>query len=395
MTLLAFATLLIWLIALAWMGRTLSVIRNLPKIPNLLDEKYAVASPTEAQPFVSVIVPARNEAEAIEQTLRSLLGQRGVSVEVITIDDRSTDGTGEIMDRVAAEPCAPGKSIRVLHVEQLPEGWMGKTHAMALAARQASAPWVLFTDGDVVFREDCLQRVIQYAGGETDHVVLFPTLISKSFGERMMLSAIQVLTMLAWRLWKVSEPKSKESIGAGAFNLVRSDVYRRIGGFESLRMEVLEDLRLGYEVKHQGFRQRMVFGRDLIRIHWAKGALGIGRNLTKNIFAVFHFKPFMLLGACLAMAVFCLMPLLGLFGPWTMRTGSLLMCCAAFLLFFYSGRKFTGISSAYLVVFPVAACLLMYMMLRSMVVTLASGGVTWRGTFYPLAELRRQAGPLR
>jgi len=389
------ATFLIWFIAFAWTGRTLSVLRNLPKIPNLLDDKYAVSLPEDKQPFVSVIVPARNEAQAIEQTLRSLLAQQGVSVEVLAINDRSTDGTGEIMDRVAAEKCAPGKSIRVLHVEDLPEGWMGKTHAMALAARHASAPWFLFTDGDILFREDCLRRALNYAETETDHLVLFPTLISKSFGERMMLSAIQVLTMLAWRLWKVAEPKSRESIGAGAFNLIRSDVYRRVGGFESLRMEVLEDLRLGYEVKHQGFRQRMAFGRDLARVHWATGALGIGRNLTKNVFAVFHFKPWMLLGACLAIAVFCLMPVAGLFGPWAIRIGSLVTWSAAFLLFSYSARKFTGISSAYLVVFPVAACLLIYMIMRSMVVTLACGGVVWRGTFYPLDALRRQAGPLR
>jgi hypothetical protein len=160
-------------------------------------------------------------------------------------------------------------------------------------------------------------------------------------------------------------------------------------------MEVNEDLRFGYEIKRQGFRQRIVFGRDLARVHWASGALGIAHNLTKNTFAIFRFKPVVLVGVCVGIMIFCLAPLAGFFGSWTMRMGSLLAYAAAWLLFRYSGRKLTGIFSGYLFVFPVAACLIVYSMLRSMAVTLARGGVVWRGTFYPLAELRRLAGPLR
>jgi cellulose synthase/poly-beta-1,6-N-acetylglucosamine synthase-like glycosyltransferase len=396
MTAFTFFTLLIWCIAFVWMWRTLAVLRNLPKLPNLLDEQYAGSLRTTANPLITVIVPAKNEAQAIEQTLRSLLAQRGVSLEILAVNDRSTDATGEIMERVAAEGRAQGKSIGVIHIEELPPGWMGKTHAMALAARQATAPWLLFTDGDIFFAEDCLRRAMQYADTEADHVALFPTLICKSFGERMMLSAIQVLSFLTWRFWKIADPKNaRESIGIGAFNLVRSDVYRRVGGFESLRMEVLEDLRLGFEIKHQGFRQRIVFGRNLARVHWAAGSVGIAHNLTKNIFAVFRFKPILLLGACVGLLIFCLAPLVGLFGPVAMCLGSLLSYIAGWMLFRYCGRKFSGISSGYLLVFPIAACLIVYSMLRSMVFTLARGGVTWRGTFYPLAELRRHAGRLR
>ena len=94
---------------------------------------------------------------------------------------------------------------------------------------------------------------------KVDHLVLFPTLILKSFGERMMLSAIQVLSIITWRPWKIADRQSRECIGIGAFNLTRSEVYRSIGGFEAQRMEVLEDLRLGYDIKQHGFRQRIVF----------------------------------------------------------------------------------------------------------------------------------------
>jgi glycosyltransferase involved in cell wall biosynthesis len=391
-----FFLFLTWCIAFLWIWRTLAVLQNFPRLPNLLDETYAKQPENIVLPRISVIVPARNEAHAIEETLRSLMAQQGLSIEILTVNDRSTDGTGEIMERVAAEGRAQGKSIGVIHVDELPSGWMGKTHAMALAARQATSPWLLFTDGDIFFHKDCLRRVIQYAEREADHCALFPTLISKSFGERMMLSAIQVLTFLVWRFWRIADPKSlRDSLGVGAFNLVRSDVYRRIGGFEALRMEVLEDLRLGYEIKRHGFRQRIAFGRDLARVHWAPGALGIAHNLTKNIFAVFRFKPLVLLGASIGLVIFGLTPLAALFGPWPVRLGGIAAFFGSWLMFRYSGKNITGIPSGYVLVFPAAACLIVYSMLRSMVLNLARGGVVWRGTFYPLAELRRQAGRLR
>ena len=124
----------------------------------------------------------------------------------------------------------------------------------------------------------------------------------------MMLSSFQVLAFLSQRPWKVSDPKNRESIGIGAFNLIRNHVYRSIGGYEGHRMEILEDIKLGYQVKDQGFRQRVAFGRDLIRVHWAAGTLGIVRNLTKNVFAIFRFRALVLVAACVIIALFCIMP---------------------------------------------------------------------------------------
>lgn len=388
------AILLNWLIALLWTWRTTSARHNLPKLPDLLKEN--VTTEPTPQPQITIIVPARNEEAAIEQTLRSLLAQENVSVEILAVNDRSTDSTGEIMDRVAAEASAQNKSIGIIHIKELPAGWMGKTHAMALAARQASAPWLLFTDGDILYREDCLSRALSCAEREAaDHLILFPTLVLKSVGERMMLSAIQALAFLSQRPWKVADPKNRESIGIGAFNLIRSDVYRAIGGYEGHRMEVLEDIKLGYQVKQHGFRQRVAFGRDLIRVHWASGTMGIVRNLTKNIFAVFRFNPLLLLAACMAIAVFCLTPFLGLVGGWWTVTASILALGSAIEMYRYCERHINGVPVYYLLLLPVAACIIVYMLLRSMVVTIARGGVEWRGTFYPLADLRKNAGPLR
>jgi glycosyltransferase involved in cell wall biosynthesis len=382
-----------WVIALAWAVSTAIALRKLPGIPDLLDPKYA--SPMADAPHIAVIVPARNEAADIEATLRSLLALEGVRLEILAVDDRSTDATGAIMDRVAAEAAAEGNKLKPLHVSELPAGWMGKTHAMALAARSATAQWLLFTDGDILFAKDSLLRAINFAESEqADHVVVFPTLILKGFGERMMIAFFQGVSALFSRFWRIPVEGAKESLGVGAFNLIRADVYREIGGFESLRMEVLEDLRLGFEVKRRGFRQRVAFGRDLVRVRWVVGAAGMIRNITKNFFAAFRFRVWLTLVACAGLALFCLGPFAALGGNWWMRGSTALVLLMLLLLYRYY-EQYTGIATWYAVTFPMAACLVLYAILRSMILTLVRGGVVWRGTLYPLAEVRKNAGPLR
>lgn len=394
-----FGILFFWFIALVWTQRAFGAARNLPRVPDLLaacfdhpGRQTAGAGPAP----ITVIVPACNEAAAIEATLRSLLAQT-IPVEILAVDDRSTDATGAIMERVAAGPVPAGKLLRVIHIAALPEGWLGKPHAMTLAAREAATPWLLFTDGDVMFASDALERALHYAQtAGVDHLVLFPTLILRTWGERMMSAVFQSLTLLAWRPWKIADPKARhESVGMGAFNLVRSEVYRVVGGFESAPFEVLEDLRFGHAVKSAGYRQHLVLGRGLVRLHWAAGVLGMVRNLTKNTFATFRFRSVLLLGAWLGLLILCFAPLAGLFAPWPIRTASLVSLVMIAWLYRAASRSYNRIHPVYSVTFPLAAGMVLYAMLRSWLVTLGRGGVVWRGTFYPLAELRRHAGPLR
>ena len=137
-------------------------------------------------PDLTVVVPACNEEKSIAATLRSLLASTGVRVEVIAVNDRSTDRTGELMDEVAAEaaaPCGP-HSLRVVHVSELPAGWLGKPHAMAMGARKARSPWLLFTDGDVIFEPQALELALRHAQAEkADHLVLVPTVVVKTQSE--------------------------------------------------------------------------------------------------------------------------------------------------------------------------------------------------------------------
>lgn len=380
-----------WAIVLLWTARILSALRNLPRIPNLLDPKYQQPLPAHATPLITVIVPACNEEANIEATLRSLLAIESVLIEILAVNDRSTDSTGTIMDRISDGT----DRITVVHVTELPPGWMGKPHAMALAARQAATPWLLFTDADVLFSPDSLLRVLNLAQAErADHLVVLPTLTLKTFGETMMTAIFQIFSMLGSPPWRVSDARSRDSIGIGAFNLVRADVYWAIGGFESLRMQVVEDLRLGFEVKRAGYRQRVAFGRGLIRLRWAEGTIHFIRNVTKNFFAVFRFRTLPALAACGLLVIFCLGPFATLAGPLSIRIPAVLLLLMLFLLYRYF-RRYNGIPTAYFLTFPIAAAVLIYALFRSMLVTLLRGGIRWRGTFYPIAELRKNSGPLR
>ncbi len=378
------------ILALTWFSRVVDAAIGMRTIADISYPEWDRSPATPAGgPRLSIIVPACNEEEHIAETLSRLLALDYGNYEVIAVNDRSTDGTGEVMDRIASVAEAHDK-LKVIHVDVLPSGWLGKTHAMWTAAEQASGEWLLFTDADVLFRPDVLRRALAYAEGErADHLVLFPRMIMKSIGERMMIGFFQTLFVFGHRPWKVADPKSKDHMGVGAFNLIRRQVYQAIGTYEALRFEVLDDMKLGKMVKDAGYAQRNVYGADLISLRWAIGTMGVVRNLTKNFFAVMSFQWWRLSLSVGALAFLNLMPFLGI---WLAHGWERLPYAVALVSLFAIHVGMAGRSDVpvyYFVLHPVGATLFVYIMLRSMTLTLARGGVVWRGTFYPLEELRK------
>jgi cellulose synthase/poly-beta-1,6-N-acetylglucosamine synthase-like glycosyltransferase len=336
---------------------------------------------------VVIVVPARNEQESVEATLRSLLALDHPRVQIIAVDDRSTDSTGQIMDRVAAEQ--QGSRLWVLHVEELPPGWLGKTHAMWLAARQAQSDWLLFTDADVVFQRDALRRALAYVEQvQADHLIVFPTLELKSPGERMMVAFFQALFTFGHRPWKVADPEARDHMGVGAFNLVRRSAYEKVGTYEKLRLAVIDDMKLGEAIKDSGFAQRVAFGKDLLSIHWAKGGMGVVRNLTKNMFALMQFRWPRAVAAAFLLGLLNLGPFVGVLAVhgWA-KTGYGIATLAIFALYVGMSRK-SKISPLYFFAHPISTLAFVFILLRSTFLTLWHGGVIWRGTKYPLEELR-------
>ncbi|HVP41821.1 MAG TPA: glycosyltransferase [Terriglobales bacterium] len=367
-----------------WLHRLIDAGLGMPTIADIAKPEWD-GPPAGAS--VAVVVPARNEEEHIEATLRSLLAVDYPNLQIIAVNDRSTDSTGEIMDRVAAEQRT--SRLRVMHVEELPHGWLGKTHAMWLGARQAESDWILFTDADVVFRPDALRRALHYvAKEEADHLIVFPTMELKSPGERMMVAFFQALFAFGHRPWKVADPDARDHMGVGAFNLVRRSAYEKVGTYQKLRMAVIDDMKLGEAIKENGLAQRVVFGKDLLSIHWAKGGMGVVRNLTKNMFALMLFRWPRALGAAFLLALLNLGPFVGLIAVhgWA-RLGYAVATFGILALYIGMSTR-SRISPLYFLAHPISTLAFVFILLRSTFLTLWHGGVIWRGTKYPLEELR-------
>jgi glycosyltransferase involved in cell wall biosynthesis len=378
-----------WLIALTWIWKVVAAAFGLPRVPNLLLPEYNI-SPA-GSPSITVIVPARNEAADIAATLHSLLAQDYPNLQIIAVDDRSTDNTGAIMDDIAIQH---PERLRALHVTELPSGWLGKTHAMALAARQAPTDYLLFTDADALFHPTAIRLALANAvATHADHLITVPTTLIKRWDEAAILGFFQIFSLWGGRPWRIANPKAKrDALGIGAFNLLRREAYQQIGGFESLRMEIVEDIGIGRRIKRAGLAQRIAFGRGLVSLHWASGTAGLVNVMTKNLWAAFRFYIGLALLGCLWLLTFCVAPAIGLFFSTT-RVPAILTLAAVAYAYRLLSRHF-GISAWNALFFPFSALVFVFTLLRSMLITLKQGGIIWRGTFYSLPELRKNAAPL-
>jgi glycosyltransferase involved in cell wall biosynthesis len=383
------------ILALAWFSRIVQAAFGMPHIADIARPEWdrRPASPNPAspndEPGVSIIVPARNEEESIRETLLQLLALDYSNYEIIAVNDRSTDNTGPIMDEVAVRSRARGL-LKVIHIPELPPGWLGKTHAMWTAGQQATGDWLLFTDADVLFKPDSVRRAVSYAEAErADHVVLFPRMIMKRPSEKMMIAFFQALFVFGHRPWKVADPKARDHMGVGAFNMVRRSVYDAVGTYSALRMEVLDDMKLGKVIKNAGFAQRNVFGEDLISLHWAKGAFGIVNNLTKNFFAVLSFQWPRTVASIIGLGFLNLGPFLGVLLSHGWARVPYAIALVSLFLIYYGMSARSAVPAYYFFLHPVSTSLFMYTLMRSMFHTLKNDGIVWRGTKYPLEELRK------
>jgi glycosyltransferase involved in cell wall biosynthesis len=383
-----FAYLLGGLLGAIWIHRVIDAAIGMRKVQDIAGDRWDRKTPPDP-PRISIIVPALDEEENIESALRSLVRLEWPNYEVIAVNDRSTDRTGEIMRHVAREHDS-SRRLNIVNITELPAGWLGKPHAMATAARRATGEWLLFTDADVVFRPDVLRRAMAYIQEvRADHLVIFPTHIDWSISKKIMLSGFNILFVFGHRPWKTADPRSRDHMGVGAFNLVRRSVYHDIGAAEKLKLEIIEDMRLGKLVKDAGYSQHNVFGRDLLLLPWGAGALDIIRNLTKNFFALTHFSVARALGACSILLLLNIVPFVGI---WLAVGWAKLGFAAALfsILCLYAGMwMHSPIPPYYFIFHPISTGLLIYTMFVSMSHTLGNKGVVWRGTHYSLEELRK------
>ncbi len=340
-------------------------------------------------PRVSVIVPCRNEARGVEEAMGSLLAQDYPNLEIVAVDDRSEDQTGALLDALAAKDTR----LRVLHIETLPEGWLGKNNAMHLGAQRASGPWLLFTDGDVMFEPDALKRSVAFAEAHRlGHFVALPQFVADGFFERAFVSTFAIALAIKIDPSRLSVPKSLAYVGVGAFGLVRREAYDRIGGHQRLAYEVADDLKLGLLLRRSGVAQGCLDSDRMVSVRWQTGLLASLRGLEKNAFSGCEWNTAIAaiaVAGVVGAASLPYLPLVMTLPGWT-HPLALMAAVVPGLLVAASARRMSGGTGLEGLVTPLSALTLGAVISWSTLLALWRGGIVWRGNFYPLAELRKR-----
>jgi glycosyltransferase involved in cell wall biosynthesis len=336
-------------------------------------------------PKVSVIIAARNEARKIEQGLQSVLTQDYPNIEVIAVDDRSTDETGDILDRMAqADPC-----LHVVHITELPHGWLGKTHALHFGVQNATGDLILFTDADVVMERTVLSRAIAYLRlKQLDHLAVGPKLKMPGTLLNMFGGAFTVFFGLYAKPWKARDPKSPRHIGIGAFNLIRTEAYRAIGGHQAIAMRPDDDMKLGKVIKKHGYHQDMLLGGDLITVEWYSSVGELIRGLEKNTYAGVDYNLLVIVLSSVAQALVFFWPLVALLVTHGATRWLNLAIVVLLVALYIDSAQTHGAKRWHCVGMPVTALLFQYIIWRATLKTLRNNGIDWRGTHYSLQELR-------
>jgi glycosyltransferase involved in cell wall biosynthesis len=367
-----------WLIAALGVIGTVRAIRSVFAM-RLLPAKQPNS---DTAPTVSIVVAARDEEARIEKTIRGLLAQTDVNLQVIVVDDRSTDRTGEILRHLATT----NPRLTVIRIDHLPAGWLGKCHALHVGAAAASADWLLFVDGDIWLKPDTVARAVRQAIiDEVDHVTLMPGVREATF----LGTAGQLLFNLgiARRAERVNRDQPNANLGIGAFNLVRTNVYRKFGGHEPLRMEVADDVKLSFLVKRAKGRTRVYFAPHDADADWCRNPRSFIRDLEKNHFAMAGYQ---ISRVILGSAVIALFWFGALIGPFTGTMSGIAagLGLAALIIPSLLAARRLRLSLVPALLVPYMIPIMGICLVNSATVTLRQGGVRWRDTFYPLAQLR-------
>jgi glycosyltransferase involved in cell wall biosynthesis len=378
-----FWAVLLGCVALFWIATTIDIAKGIRSVPSLRD-----AAPLEDSdcPSISILFAGRDEVEKLPGALATFLALDYPRYEVIAVDDRSEDGTGSILESAARKD---GR-VKVVRIDSLPPGWLGKPHALQQAYEQSAGEWLVFTDADVHFAPDLLRRAIALAEkNRWEHLTLFGAPKTFTFGEKIIMTFFGLAFLMGTRPWAANDPRSRGYTGVGAFQMVRRSAYEKMGTHKRLAMEVIDDMKLGKLAKDVGMRSGVAKAGNAVSVHWHAGLGNTIRGTTKNFFAAAQFKIWLAIVQIFGiLLVFCF-PLLALpFVHGWARLFAAISVGLPMILGVGVALEFKA-TAIYALTFPIGALIFTWMLARSAIVTLRQGGIVWRGTFYPLEELKR------
>jgi len=381
-----FASLL-WFVVFAWFISAALTLYGLSrqKTLSLMDDSRLEANNT---PLVSVLVPARNEGHRVlADCIRSILNQDYERFEIIAVNDCSRDATGAILETFAKSD----DRLRVIEGAEPPAGWLGKPYAMHQALDHARGEWILATDADMIFGKGVLRTAVaRMLAASGDALTLIPHFEAGSFWERVMIPTWAWVLLIFSLVYRIGNPKTPAAVGIGGFFLMRRAVLQRVGGYETLKDEVMEDVRLAEMIKRSGARLITEHAPNLLSTRMYRDFREMWECSTKNWFSGVKFSlPFALL--CVLSMYFISVgpPLIALASAIGIAAGAsadlwLLFVPSAFawlLQVSVLGMVSVGsdISPAYSLTAPLGLGLLYAMLFDSSVRITAGRGVTWKG----------------
>jgi chlorobactene glucosyltransferase len=350
-------------------------------------------------PMISVIIPARNEARNIRRCLVALDSQTYPNLEVIIVDDRSTDTTPRILAEFAAETQSRSQmgaspTFRIVQGSNLPVGWAGKPHALDQGYAVSQGEWLCFIDADTFASPHLITSTFQAARSlEADMLSILTYQELNTFWEKVILPIVFTALSVGFPAERVNDPQKPDAIANGQFILISRAVYQAVGGHKAVRGEIAEDRALAALVKGDGYRLVIGDGRDLARTRMYTSLPEIWEGWTKNIFLGLQDRLWLLaLGAIVGLIGALALPLWTMLSfYWALTSGSLLAYLAAaqsIILWTYLLYKRVQVSHAmeisswYALTLPLGAFLFTLMMFTSAYRVLSGKGVVWRGRTY-------------
>lgn len=378
---------LLWFLVFVWVVSVLLTLYVLYRQKSLTPPDDMSFKPDDA-PLVSILVPARNEEHRVlVESVRSILAQDYPRFEVIAVDDRSSDATYSILKSLAKADAR----LRVIGGKELPSDWLGKPYAMHQALNHAQGEWILATDADMIFDEAVLRTAVATASIQhTDAITLIPHFEAGSFWERVMIPAWAWVMLMFTVSYRVSNPKTQAALGIGGFFLMRRTVLERVGGYEALKDEVLEDVRLAEMIKRSGGSLLAEYAPGLLRTRMYRTFGEMWESCTKSWFAGMKFSLAFALLCVSWMYLMAVVPYLAAVTSVVMITAGsdselwsifvpavlswLLQVIAVMMINFRS-----GVTPAYALTAPLGLGLLYAMLLDSSLRITLGKGVRWKG----------------
>ena len=376
---------IIWVYMLVYLNYTISCL------PILNTQVGPIHYDDTELPMVSIIVPACNEEEHLEQSLLSRLNQDYPRFELIVINDRSTDGTKAIIDRIAAID----SRLIPINITELPNGWLGKVHALYQGVKLAKGDWYLFSDADITFKPEMLRLAVNYAQSQqVEHLTCLPEAeLYNDFWVDVTCFGFLLLFCNAARIPDINQNKGNNAIGLGAFNLVEAKVFNQTKGFEWLKMEPADDMGVGFMLKQLGAKSRVADGLGLMKFTWYQNLNQAFSGLEKNTFGPgSQYNYLKQIGIVLFLLAMGLLPsialVLGLLSNDVILIVSGSLAWLTNIIVAFIIPKGSNKEIPFYLLLPVGIILIAAIMVNAAWKCFQNSGVYWRGTLYPVEELR-------